>query len=179
MSFEELLKQHSPLPLTPEQTTLLHGHYELLVRWNAFVNLTRIQHEEEAVLRHYCESLFVALHLPPGALSVADIGSGAGFPGFPVAVVRPEVRMTLIESHRRKAVFLKEASRDISNIRVIAKRAEEVADKFDWIVSRAVRPEDVIKLGLAPNYAILVGEGYPGIQMPWGTNRNLMFHVKP
>jgi 16S rRNA (guanine527-N7)-methyltransferase len=179
MTFGALLKQHSPIPLTEDQIAILNRHYDTLLRWNAVLNLTRIQDLEEAVLRHYCESLFVALHLPPGRLRVADLGSGAGFPGFPVAVVRSEIDMTLIESHQRKTVFLREVSRELKNVQVLAKRSEQVADEFDWVISRAVRLDDVIGSGLAPNYAVLVGEeGHRGIALPWGKRRYLLFHVK-
>lgn len=180
MSFQELLKQHSPVPLIDSQIDILNKHYETLLRWNSVLNLTRIQEVEEAVLRHYCESLFVAQHLPAGPLRIADLGSGAGFPGFPVAVARPESSITLIESHRRKAVFLQEVTRGVSNVRILAQRSEEVADKFDWLISRAVRLEDVLSSNLAPRYAALVGEeGEDGIPLPWGRNRYLLFHVKP
>ena len=60
----------------------LEAHYELLMRWNRKLNLTSIRRLEEAVERHYCESVFPGAHLPAGALRIADIGSGAGFPGF-------------------------------------------------------------------------------------------------
>ena len=93
----------------------------------------------------------------PQGIRAVDIGTGAGFPGIPIAVVRPECAVTLIESHQRKAVFLREATRDLLNVRVLAMRAEDVKEKFDWIVSRAVSPADVLKLDLAPNIALLTG----------------------
>ena len=99
------------IDLSPAQVSALDAHYQLLLRWNRTLNLTRVESLEEAVERHYCESVFLASHLPAGPLRVADIGSGAGFPGFPVAVARPDCQVTLIESHQRKAVFLREASR--------------------------------------------------------------------
>jgi len=122
---------------------------------------------------------------PAGALRIADVGSGAGFPGFPVAVLRPECSVTLIESHQRKAVFLREASREIPNVRVLAKRAEDVAETFDWVISRAVSYADlapVLKL-LAANADLLSGaEGPPEslgflwdtpLRLPWGDQRFL------
>src|SRR4051812_20933588 len=105
-----------------------------MVRWNKIINLTRIEDVEEAVDRHYGESLLLGISLPSGPLRVADLGSGAGFPGYPVAVLRPEVSVTLIESHQRKAVFLKECSRELSNVSVFSKRAEDVPGNFDWVV---------------------------------------------
>ena len=128
-----------------------------MLRWNAKLNLTRITDRAEAWERHYKESIYLANKLPPGPLRIADVGSGAGFPGIPIAVVRPECTVTLIESHQRKAVFLREATRDLPNVHVLAMRAEEVTEKFDWVVSRAVNPEEVLKLRLAPNIALLTG----------------------
>ena len=107
------------------------------------LNLTSVDEYEEAVERHYGESLFLAAHLPPGPLRIADIGSGAGFPGIPVAVARPDCKVTLIESHQRKAVFLREATRGMTQVRVLAKRAEDVHESFDWVISRAVSYEDL------------------------------------
>src|SRR5206468_1621010 len=97
-----------------------------LLRWNRKLNLISVHTEDQMIERHYYESLFLGQHLPTGSLRIADIGSGAGFPGFVVAVQRPDCTVNLIESHQRKAVFLREAARDVPNIRVSAKRAEEV-----------------------------------------------------
>ena len=129
--------------LSPEQVSVLEAHYRLMVRWNKALNLTKIVDEEDAVERHYIESLFLGGHLPAGGLRIADVGSGPGFPGFPVAVLRPDCEVTLIESHQRKAVFLREASRELRNIRVVAKRAEQIMGDFDWVVSRAVSYDDL------------------------------------
>ena len=143
--------------LTPEQAAQLEAHFELLTRWNRTVNLTRIRDRAEAIERHYNEALFVARHLPSGPLRIADIGSGAGFPGFPVAVVRPDSLVTLIESHQRKAVFLREASRKLPNIKVFAHRAEECEETFDWALSRAVSYRDLTPfLGRLAGYAALL-----------------------
>jgi 16S rRNA (guanine(527)-N(7))-methyltransferase RsmG len=166
------------------QVEALNRHYEMLLRWNRTVNLTSVSGLEEAVERHYCESLFLAASLPPGPLRIADIGSGAGFPGFPVAVLRPECSVTLIESHQRKAVFLREASRALPNVRVLPKRAEAVGERFDWAISRAVSYEDlapVLKI-LAANADLLTGAedppemGFswsPAVALPWGKQRFL------
>ena len=174
MSFPELLRQHSPIVLSDRQIAVLNRHYDTLVRWNSVMNLTAIRNAEEVVLRHYCESLFLAHHLPNEPLSIADIGSGPGFPGLPVAVARPDCAVTLIESHQRKAVFLKEVSRCVANVTVLPKRAEDVDRTFDWAVSRAVRIEDVFASKLATRYAVLVGEREGGIPLPWGKNRRLL-----
>jgi 16S rRNA (guanine527-N7)-methyltransferase len=137
----------------------LEAHYRLLEKWNRTLNLTRI----EDVERNYGESLFLGRHLPAGRLRICDIGSGAGFPGFPVAIFRKDCEVTLIEAHQRKAVFLKEASRGIPNIRVVAKRAEDVAEKYDWAVSRAVSDVDLSAVlpRLAGQVALLTGAEEP------------------
>jgi 16S rRNA (guanine(527)-N(7))-methyltransferase RsmG len=160
------------------------------VRWNRRLNLTAITDTEEAIERHYCESIFLAVYLPEGHLQIADVGSGAGFPGVPVAVMRPDCEVILIESHQRKAVFLREATRELPNVRVAAMRAEEVSERFDRVVSRAVSYEDlagVLKY-LAPAADLLTGaEGPPEslgfvwrkpIRLPWGTNRFLRSGIR-
>jgi 16S rRNA (guanine527-N7)-methyltransferase len=146
--------------LTGQHVDLLENHFALLNRWNRTLNLTSIRDVKEAVVRHYSESLFLAAHLPVKCESVADLGSGAGFPGIPTAILRPESAVTLIESHQRKAVFLKEATRHLGNVRVLAKRAEAVEERFDWLVSRAVAPREVLQFvpGLAPNLALLLSQ---------------------
>jgi 16S rRNA (guanine527-N7)-methyltransferase len=185
--FAELVQSRlaSVRKLSDGQVELLRRHYELLVRWNKVLNLTAIRTLEETVERHYCESVFAAAHLPEGPMSVADLGSGGGFPGIPIAIVRPDFSVALIESHQRKAVFLREAARDLANVRVIAKRAEDVSERFDWVVSRAVKYSDVVEdlKRLGESVELLTGEvglsdlpGFswqPPVQLPWGEHRLL------
>lgn len=171
--------------LSDEQVDQLRRHYDLLVRWNKVLNLTGIRTLEETVERHYCESIFAADYLPEGRLSIADLGSGAGFPGIPIAIVRPECSVALIESHQRKAVFLRESTRDLANVRVIAKRAGDVSERFDFVVSRAVKYEDIIEdlRRLGRSVELLTGEvdaaelaGFDWqapIHLPWGDKRLL------
>jgi 16S rRNA (guanine(527)-N(7))-methyltransferase RsmG len=183
--FADLLRQRLAgiVELSVGQVEALEAHYQLLLRWNRTLNLTSIKRMEEAVERHYCESLFLGRRLPQGRLRIADIGSGAGFPGFPVAVLRPDCSVTLIESHQRKAVFLREASRKLPNVRVLARRAEDVDEQFDWAISRAVSYKDLASFlkNLAPNVDLLTGGeappdgiGFvwqPPILLPWGRER--------
>jgi 16S rRNA (guanine527-N7)-methyltransferase len=121
---------------------------------------------------------------------VLDVGSGGGFPGIPIAALRPDCRIVLLESHQRKAVFLREATRDWPNVRVEARRAEDVQGTFDWVVSRAVRWEPV--LGVVQRHVgLLIGEedaraataapGFawePAIPLPWGRRRLLLLGAK-
>jgi len=177
--FRELLVRRvsSFCDLSPVQLEQLEQHYELLLRWNKVINLTRIEVVEEVVDRHYAESLFLGSKLPTGSLRVADVGAGAGFPGFPVAVLRPECSITLIESHKRKAVFLKEATRSVQNTVVHAMRAEDEKELFDWIISRAVSWQDLRRFAsrLAPNLALLCNSVPIGakeiIPLPWPVSR--------
>src|SRR5579871_2925759 len=167
--------------LSEEQLGHLDQHYRLLTLWNKKINLTRIQSLEDVVRFHYCESLFLAKKLPLGTLSLVDVGSGAGFPGIPVAILRPECRVHLLESHQRKAVFLREVSRGLSNVQALRLRAEDCTQTFDWMIARAVRMADLISLSLAPRSAFLLGEedacglpsGYRIITTPWGNHRVL------
>jgi len=149
--------------LSDAQNSALKSHHDLLLRWNRVVNLT----SESSIDRHYGESLFVGEHLPAGLMHIVDIGSGAGFPGFPIAVLRPDCLVTLVEAHQRKAVFLMEASRIIPNIRVVARRAEELDESFDWAVSRAVSYRDLAKClkKLARKAALLTGAEDPPAEL--------------
>ncbi len=190
MTFQDLLSKRleGVCKLSHPQLELMEEHYRLLVSWNEKINLTTVVEIEEAVTRHYCESVFVAAHLSsePG-LRIADVGSGGGFPGIPIAIARPDLQIDLIESRHRKAAFLREATRDLSNVRVLAKRAEECGEEYDWMVSRAVALADLLSLRLATQVALLVGRRdaieicrnraflwREPILLPWGTNRVLM-----
>lgn len=185
MNFRQLLAKEISLPAA-ELDQLTH-HYEKLREWNSRMNLIRIQSLDELVRLHYCESIFLAETLPQGQLRLADVGSGAGFPGIPIAAHRPETRATLVESHQRKAVFLRQASVQLNNIEVIAVRAESLSVRYDWVVSRAVRPILVLGLNISSNFALLISEDElrslpePSrvVKSPWGRRRiAAMFHVE-
>ena len=188
--FAELLKKELQpwLTLSDDQVRHLWEHYEILLRWNERINLTSIPPGEEMVIRHYCESLFFGAHMPvaPDAMSILDLGSGAGFPGIPMAILRPSWRITLLESHQRKAVFLRESARGLPNTSVLARRAESASGRFDWLASRGVDARDVLKNipRLAPRVGLMLGEDdFSVIQsfsaiawsnlvrLPWGDRR--------
>jgi 16S rRNA (guanine527-N7)-methyltransferase len=128
-------------------------YLEILLRWNARINLTAIRKPEEIVTRHFGESLFAARHLFPypssrgpaisaaSACRVADLGSGAGFPGLPIKLWTPEISLTLIESSHKKATFLREVCRalKLSDVSVAEARAETLPPNvFDVVTLRAV-----------------------------------------
>lgn len=123
----------------------LQLYLDLLLRWNARINLTAVRDPEQIITRHFGESLFVArLLLPRGhdesALSLADVGSGAGFPGLPMKLWAPQLGVTLIESQNRKATFLREAVRalQLDNTQVFCGRAEQWGQAADIVTLRAV-----------------------------------------
>jgi|WetSurMetagenome_2_1015567.scaffolds.fasta_scaffold311830_2 16S rRNA (guanine527-N7)-methyltransferase len=195
MSEESEFKQLLSAKLRPYcllatgQLDLLYHHYSTMCRWNRAMSLTTVKDLESAVERHYCESVFAALNLPAGTRTVADIGSGAGFPGFPMAVYLPDTQFVLIESQQKKASFLREASHGLNNIEVKPIHTKAWSGHVDTVVSRAVRPLEV--LSLLPDRAnavlLMLGEddlpvvikarGFrfdEPIRVPWGEHRILL-----
>jgi len=120
----------------------------LLLHWNSRINLTSVRSPEEIVRRHFVESIFAAQHLPAEIETLLDFGSGAGFPGIPIALCRPEIRVTLDESQSKKAAFLREAVRNLSlGSDVYAGRVENLfpSQSFDAVTLRGVdKMEDAI-----------------------------------
>jgi 16S rRNA (guanine(527)-N(7))-methyltransferase RsmG len=141
--FQAVLAECSWISLSPTQLEKLEAHHELLKRWNAKLNLTATLD----IKKHFGESLFLGSQMT-GGVTVADIGSGGGFPGVPLAILRPDWQVTLVESDRRKSIFLRECAELTPNLRVLTARAEDLTDRFDWIVSRAVTPEFVAEVAL-------------------------------
>lgn len=188
--FSELLERELDqwLRLSGVQLSQLYRHYDMLLRWNQRMNLTTVRPGAETVIRHYCESLFFGASLPAvsGAISVLDLGSGAGFPGVPLAILKPKWQVTLIESSQRKAVFLRESSRHLRNVSVVAQRMEDVSGQADWLVTRAVDPNDVLLNvpRLAKDVGLMLGEDdfssirfdsriawAKPIRLPWGDRK--------
>ena len=154
-------------PLSPAQLFSISTYIDILLRWNARINLTAIRDPEEIVARHFGESLFAARHLfpvpprtgpeeaPPQpsaptvakALKVADVGSGAGFPGIPIKLWAPHVSVTLIESNHKKAIFLREVTRalTLTDINIQNTRAESLPQHaYDVVTLRAVERFETI-----------------------------------
>lgn len=195
-----LLAPYLPHPLAPEQLAQVAQYLNLLVKWNAKTNLTAVRAPEEMVTRHFGESFFAASQLiaqetPQAAF---DLGSGAGFPGVPLAIYAPEVRVTLIEAQNKKATFLKEVARTLGlqNVTVHAARAEDLAGKSgaNLVTMRAVEKfteSAALALRLLQpegRLALLIGDAQaenarrllPGLQwqdpvaFPGGTSRVLL-----
>jgi 16S rRNA (guanine527-N7)-methyltransferase len=153
--------------LSPDQLQSISTYIDLLLHWNSRINLTAIRNEEEIVTRHFGESLFAGRHLFPKVYpvspvppvvkgvdvdlandqrpttndEVADLGSGAGFPGIPIKLWAPNIALTLIESSQKKATFLRELSRalTLTDINIQNARAETLPPStFDVVTLRAV-----------------------------------------
>ena len=130
------------LDLDESQLTKLVAHLDLLDEWGTRMNLTAIRERDQQVTKHLLDSLSVRSHLR-GA-RIADVGSGAGFPGIPLAIVEPGRHFALIESTGKKCRFL-EHVRDalgLANVEVVQSRAEayEPRERFDTVLARAVGP---------------------------------------
>jgi 16S rRNA (guanine527-N7)-methyltransferase len=139
-----------PAVLSAAQLQHISIYIDLLCRWNARINLTAIRDPEEIATRHFGESLFAARHLFPhghSAARVADIGSGAGFPGLPIKLWAPQLSMTLIESNHKKAAFLREVTRalTLTDVDIQNTRAEALDPAiFDVVTLRAVERFEAI-----------------------------------
>ncbi|MEO5595535.1 MAG: 16S rRNA (guanine(527)-N(7))-methyltransferase RsmG [Lysobacteraceae bacterium] len=123
--------EHEPL------ANRLLDYLTLLVRWNGAYNLTAVRDPLQMVSRHLFDSLAIAAHVHG---TLADVGSGAGLPGIPLALARPDLKLTLIESNGKKARFLREAVRvlQLPNVQVAHQRAQaHASNHFDQVVSRA------------------------------------------
>ncbi len=135
----ELLAEAQLAALDPGLGARFDAYLALILKWNRRINLTAIRDEEGILSRHFVESIAVARALPHGMSTFLDFGSGAGFPGIPVALCRPEIRVTLAESQGKKAAFLLEAVRVLEVAAVVrAGRAESIQWEFDCVALRAV-----------------------------------------
>lgn len=113
-----------------------------LKKWNRVHNLTGLKKDEDIIIKHFLDSLLYLKVMPAGALKVADIGSGAGFPGVPIKIIRPEIQMYLIESSMKKSLFLRYIINllQLQDIFVIEERVENIKESFcvDVCMTRAL-----------------------------------------
>jgi 16S rRNA (guanine(527)-N(7))-methyltransferase RsmG len=135
--FRLLASQYS-LPASEEFLSRCVHHLELLRKWNRKMNLVGDLSPDSVLERHYGEALWLASHLPEEATAIADIGSGAGFPGIVLAAARPTTKVYLIESREKRAVFLRESTREWRNCQVLHSIVENVGVTVDFVTSRAV-----------------------------------------
>lgn len=194
------------LPDQPSMHTVAHEHLrelygklsqylDLLLAWNARTNLTAIRSPEQIVTRHFGEGLLVGrmiAEVMPGGATALDFGSGAGFPGLPVQLLLPQLRVTLAESQGKKAAFLREAVRVLGvTAEVWAKRVEEMpADRaFDVVMLRAVdQPERMLQVAkglLRPGGYLfqagtaIPGEGELGLRIPGSNEAWIVRSTRP
>ncbi|MCL2699259.1 MAG: 16S rRNA (guanine(527)-N(7))-methyltransferase RsmG [Defluviitaleaceae bacterium] len=149
MSDYELLKNalrqlgHAP---APEQLDRFMAYSRLLLEWNAKTNLTAITEPKDILLKHFADSISVADFITSGqAISLLDVGTGAGFPGVPIKIMRSDIRLTLLDSLNKRITFLRALAAELalSDVEFIHVRAEDAArtqlrESFDVVVSRAV-----------------------------------------
>lgn len=149
--FEQILKK-SNLEMSEQMVEKFEKYADLLIEWNKKMNLTAITEPREIAVKHFLDSLLTleAFEIPNGA-AVIDVGTGAGFPGVPIKIVRPDVDLTLIDSLNKRIKFLEELKNYLKiKVKLIHLRAEEAAQKenlrecFDIVVSRAVAPLNVL-----------------------------------
>lgn len=131
--------------VTPELTERLGIYAQLLVEWNQKMNLTAITDPAGIAVKHFADSLTVAPLLPRGDFSLIDVGTGAGFPGVPLALLRSDCRLTLLDSLNKRLVFLEEVCRAVNlTVTFVHVRAEEggrradLRERYDIAVARAV-----------------------------------------
>ena len=138
-----ILEQQFDLPLEQEQRRKVAAYLDLLNRWNRRVNLTSLQDPEEQLRFHFFESFWATRHFLESGTSVADVGSGAGFPGLAMKLYQPSLHVTLIEKNHKKVIFLKEVSRRLNlSVEIFHGRGEEYSGwKSQQFASlRALKP---------------------------------------
>jgi len=177
-------------------------YIDLLLKWNSRINLTAIRDPGEIVQRHFGESLFAAQFMltQKSVETAIDLGSGAGFPGVPFAMLAPDVEITLIESQQKKATFLKELiyTLGLKNLKVFSDRAESYPAMADLVMLRAVeRFEQALQMTIrltrtGGRIALMIGSGQveparrlgsavnwsDPVQMPCGHSRELLIGTK-
>ena len=149
---EEMLEQRLTecgIPFSPDLPGKLLKYHELLLEWNAKMDLTAVTEEADMIDRHYVDSL-MALTIPeliPQGASLIDVGTGAGFPGLPLALARADLRVTLMDAQQKRLNFLQAVldALDVQNVTLVHARAEDGArmkehrECYDVAVARAVR----------------------------------------
>ena len=128
-----------------EQISKFYKYMNMLIEWNEKINLTAIIEPNEIILKHFIDSLTIYKDIP-NKLSVVDVGTGAGFPGIPLAIMNESLKFTLVDSLNKRLIFLQEVINELNlkNVELVHARAEEFGqnkkyrEKFDISTSRAV-----------------------------------------
>ena len=131
------------IALDDSQVICIQQYIRILRHWNEKLNLTAIREPLEILYRHFCESMFAVGSIPVDSGRLADVGSGPGFPGLPMKILRPEIDLFLVDSNIKKGTFLAEVIRELGlkNARVLISRYEELGEELaplDYVCSRAV-----------------------------------------
>jgi 16S rRNA (guanine527-N7)-methyltransferase len=131
------------LELSGEQVLKIQQYIRILLVWNEKLNLTAIRDPLEILYRHFCESMYAAVSVRVENGRLADVGSGGGFPGLPLKIIRPNLQVFLIEANLKKATFLAEVARELglADTRVLVSRYEEFGEELaplDFVCSRAL-----------------------------------------
>lgn len=144
-SLNNLLNEWN-IVLSDYQIDQFKKYYELLIEWNSFMNLTSITDKNEVILKHFADSIALCRYLSLSDESLIDVGTGAGFPGIPLKIVCPKLKVTLVDSLNKRINFLNEVigCLNLEDIFTVHSRAEDLAhndvyrEKFDYCVPRAV-----------------------------------------
>ena len=138
--------------LDQEQLACLDRHTRLILKWNRRIRLTGARERDELLLRHTADSLAATGLLPRGG-ALLDLGSGAGFPGIPMAVARPDLEILLAESVAKRAAFLSRAVEGLDRARVVRARIDGAPEEegvpaaaFDGVAARAVRLDELLRV---------------------------------
>ena len=129
------------IEVTDEKLQKLEKFYELLIDWNNKINLTRIVEKEDVYLKHFYDSLTIVKEVDLNKIeTLCDVGTGAGFPGIVLKIFYPHLKITLVDSLLKRVNYLNQIIKDLelTNIKAIHARGEDVKDKFDIVTSRAV-----------------------------------------
>lgn len=131
------------LPAYDDQVLQIQQYIQILLAWNDKVNLTAIRDPIEILYRHFCESMFAGVAVPIERGRLADAGTGAGFPGLPLKIMRPALQVFLVESNLKKATFLAEVIRELGlkEAQVLVRRYEELGEEIapvDYVCVRAL-----------------------------------------
>ncbi|MDP4120453.1 MAG: 16S rRNA (guanine(527)-N(7))-methyltransferase RsmG [Bacillota bacterium] len=146
------------IELNEKEVESYYTYYQLLLYWNKQMNLTAITEQNDVIIKHFIDSIAILKHvyIPNGA-KVIDVGTGAGFPGIPLLIVRPDIKLTLLDSLNKRLIFLKEVCERLAvKAEIVHSRAEESGhsdifrEKFNICVSRAVAPMNVLSEYVLP-----------------------------
>ena len=141
------------ISIDEDQKSKFSKYYSLLLEKNKVMNLTRITDEEEIILKHFADSLMISTCVETNEIeSLIDVGTGAGFPGIPIKIIYPEIKVTLLDSLEKRVEFLKEIIEelDLEGIEAVHGRAEDLGqdanyrEKYDLCASRAVADLSVL-----------------------------------